>query len=74
MASRGKMLKELALKKATQQQSDQILAIKADKSVQKDSIPGLDVSITMSVRFTVTEILDTVLGSDLGLLRQLQPI
>ena len=54
-ASRGKMVVELALKKATQQQNDQIVAIKADKRVQKDNIPILDVSITMPISVTVTE-------------------
>ena len=48
---------------ATQQQSDQIVAIKADERVQKDNIPGLDVSITMPVSVTVTVIINTVLGS-----------
>ena len=57
MASRGKMLVELAFKKATQQQNNQIVAIEADKRIQKDNIPGLDVSITMPVGVTVTEIL-----------------
>ena len=63
MASRGKMLVELALKKATQQQSDQIETIKANKKVQKDNIPGSDVSITILVCVTITEIINTLLGS-----------
>ena len=63
MASRGKMLVELVLKKATQQQNDQTVAIKADKRVQKGNILGLDVSITMPVSVSVTEIINTALDS-----------
>ena len=57
------MLVELALKKTMQQQNDQTVAIKAGKKVQKDNIPGLDVSITIPVSVTVTEIINTVLSS-----------
>ena len=57
------MLVELVLKKATQQQNDQTVAIKADKRVQKGNIPGLDVSITMPVSVSVTEIINTALDS-----------
>ena len=53
-ASRGKMLEELTLKKITQQQNDQIVAIKTDKRVPKDKILVLDVSITMPVSVSVT--------------------
>ena len=63
MASRGKMLGELALKKATRQQDDQTVAVKANIKVRKDNILGLDVSITMPVNVTVTEIIKSILGS-----------
>ena len=63
MASRGKMLVKLALKKAKQQQDDQTVAVKADKRAQKDNIHGLDMSIIVPVSVTVTEIISSVLGS-----------
>ena len=62
MASSGKMHVELAFKQATQQ-NNQIVAIKADKRLQKDNIQGLDMIITMPVSVTVTEIINTILGS-----------
>ena len=43
------MLIELKLKKAKQQQNDQIVAIEVDKRVQKDNLSGLDMSITIPV-------------------------
>ena len=63
MASSGKMLVEMALKKAMQQQDDQTVAVKADTRVRKDNIPSLGVSITMFVGVTITEIISTILGS-----------
>ena len=45
---------ELALKKARQQQGDQTVAVKADKRVQKDNVPGLGMSVSMSVNMPVS--------------------
>ena len=45
MASRGKMLVELALKKAWQQQDDQTVVDKPDERVQKTIYPAWCMSI-----------------------------
>ena len=63
MTSSGKILLELAMKKTSQLQNDQTVTIKANKRLQKNKISGLDVSITMPMSVTVTEIISTVLGS-----------
>lgn len=60
MSSRGKMMVELALKKARQQQCDQTVAVKGDKRVQKDIVPGLAMSVNMPVSVTVAETVSTM--------------